>query len=186
MIPKGVKEFQLLKGVGPYIASAVQSIAFNIPVSVIDGNINRVVSRFFAYSTAPTKNQKKISEFLDHMLDKNRPGDFNQAMMDLGRYICKPSNPLCDECPLHRACKAFSMGQQNHFPVKQKRKKKPHYDVAVGIIWDDKKLLITKRKEGGLLGGFFPALEPPSRSRGRRAVRWRWRTRRRASAWRPG
>ena len=154
-IPRGIKEFQELKGVGPYIAAAVQSIAFNVPASVVDGNINRVASRFNAFSKPPLQNKKDIQRFMDNMLDKKRPGDFNQAMMDLGRYICKPQNPLCNECPLEESCIAHKTGDQDMYPAKVAKKARPHYDVAVGIICDGSKLLITKRKQDGLLGGLW-------------------------------
>ena len=154
-VPNNIKEFQKLKGVGPYIAAAVQSIAYNVPSAVIDGNVNRVISRINTYDTEPLKNKKKIQEFMDNILCKKRPGDFNQAIMDLGRYVCKPQGPLCDECPLHSECKAVKTNQQSRYPIKVDKKPKPHYDVAVGIIWDKSKLLITKRKENGLLGGLW-------------------------------
>jgi A/G-specific adenine glycosylase len=154
-VPKGMDEFRKLKGVGPYIAAAVQSIAFNIPVGVVDGNVNRVISRFYAYKDIPLKNKKKINEFMSLIINQKRPGDINQAMMDLGRYVCKPSNPLCDQCPLNKGCKALQLGIQSDLPITIKKAQKPHYDVAVGIIWDKNKLLITKRKEDGLLGGLW-------------------------------
>ena len=154
-IPNSVKEFQELKGVGPYIAAAVQSIAFNIPVSVIDGNVNRIISRHNAYKITPDKNKKSILEYMDKIIDQNRPGDFNQAVMDLGRYICKPRNPDCPHCPISSTCVAFKKENQEDYPVKIKKKPIPHYNVAVGIIYKGSKLLITKRKEDGLLGGLW-------------------------------
>ena len=154
-IPKGVADFIKLKGVGEYIAAAVQSISFNIPVGVIDGNVNRVASRMNAFKELPLKNKKRISAYMHEILDKNRPGDFNQALMDLGRYICKPKNPLCNLCPITFDCKSYKNQSQNKFPIKENKKPKPHYNVAVGIIWNNKKILITKRKEDGLLGGLW-------------------------------
>tara|TARA_Y100001970_G_scaffold287650_1_gene412847 strand:- start:325 stop:1386 length:1062 start_codon:yes stop_codon:yes gene_type:complete len=154
-VPVGVEEFQKLKGVGPYIAAAVQSIAFNIPIGVVDGNVNRVVSRFYAYKEIPSKNKNQINDFMSFIINDKRPGDINQAIMDLGRYICKPGIPLCETCPLGKGCEAFKLGIQSDLPTKVKKVKKPHYNVAVGIIWNKKKLLITKRKEDGLLGGLW-------------------------------
>ena len=106
-VPNDIKEFQSLSGVGPYIASAVQSIAFSMPTSVIDGNVNRVVSRFFSFSIPPEKNRMRILEFMDQIIDKRRPGDFNQAIMDLGRFICKPRTPKCEKCPISIFCNAY-------------------------------------------------------------------------------
>ncbi len=154
-VPEGMDEFKTLKGVGPYIASAVQSIAFNIPAGVVDGNVNRVATRLFAYKEAPSKNKNKIEKFMSLIINKKRPGDINQAIMDLGRYVCKPARPLCSECPISISCMALERGIQSDLPIKIKKAKKPHHDVAVGIIWDEEKLLITKRKEEGLLGGLW-------------------------------
>ena len=154
-VPKGMEEFQSLKGVGPYIAAAVQSISFNEPVSVVDGNVNRVASRFNAYKIPADKNKKAIKIFMDSILDIDRPGDFNQAVMDLGRYICKPRNPLCTKCPIHSSCIANLKSDQELYPIKVKSKPIPHYNVAVGIISNGSRLLITKRKEDGLLGGLW-------------------------------
>jgi A/G-specific adenine glycosylase len=172
-IPRGIDAFQELKGVGPYIAAAVQSISFNEPVSVVDGNVNRVVSRYNAYTKPPDKNKKPIKLFMDEILDINRPGDFNQAVMDLGRYICKPRNPLCLECPLHSSCIAYQKSAQEQYPIKVKRKPIPHYHIAVGIISDGSRLLITKRKENGLLGGLweFPGGKMKSNESPKQAIR---------------
>jgi len=154
-IPQGVSEFMELKGVGEYIAAAVQSICFNTPVGVIDGNVNRVASRVKMFTEPPLKNKKKISTYVDQILDKKRPGDFNQALMDLGRYICKPQNPDCESCPIQFDCQSYKHSTQGQFPVKEAKNPRPHYNVAVGIIWNDNQLLITKRKEQGLLGGLW-------------------------------
>ena len=154
-VPKGINEFQKLKGVGPYIASAVQSIAYNIPVGVVDGNVNRVVTRLYAYKQVPQKNKSKIEQFMSGLISNKRPGDINQAIMDLGRYICKPSQPLCQECPISTSCEAKKQGLESLLPIKVKKSAKPHHNVAVGIIWNKDKLLITKRKEQGLLGGLW-------------------------------
>ena len=172
-VPKGMEEFQNLKGVGPYIAAAVQSISFNEPVSVVDGNVNRVASRFNAYKTPADKNKKAIKMFMDSILDIDRPGDFNQAVMDLGRYICKPRNPLCSECPIHSSCIANQKSEQELYPIKVKSKPIPHYDVAVGIISNGSKLLITKRKEDGLLGGLweFPGGKMKSNESPKQAIK---------------
>ena len=154
-IPRGVSEFIKLKGVGEYIAAAVQSISFNIPIGVVDGNVNRVASRMHSFATPPLKNKAKISNYVNNILDKKNPGDFNQAIMDLGRYICKPQNPDCNICPIEFDCTSYKNGNTNDFPVKEAKKIKPHYNVAVGIIWNKSQLLITKRREDGLLGGLW-------------------------------
>ena len=155
VIPNNIDDFMKLKGVGPYIASAVMSIAFNHKVGVVDGNVNRFISRLNAYNIEPIKNRSNIQNFVNTIVDKNRPGDFNQAMMDFGRNICKPTSPLCNICPLSNYCIANQDGLVDYLPVKSKKKIKPHYDVVVGMIWNNDKILITKRKENGLLGGLW-------------------------------
>ena len=81
---------------------------------------------------------------MDKIIDQNRPGDFNQAVMDLGRYICKPRNPDCPHCPISTTCVAFKKETQEDYPVKIKKKPIPHYNVAVGIIYKGSKLLTLK------------------------------------------
>ena len=154
-VPQNIDDFISLDGVGPYTAHAVHSIAFNIPLAVVDGNVNRIVSRFKGYKVAPLKNKSKIQKFMNSILDHDRPGDFNQAMMDLGRYICKPKSPLCSKCPLVAQCIAFKKNWIDIIPLKKIKKTRPHYDVVVGIVWHKNRLLITKRKEHGLLGGLW-------------------------------
>ena len=154
-VPDNINDFIKLKGVGPYIGNAVQSIAFNAPLAVVDSNVNRIVSRFKGYTVEPLKNKKAIQKYMNSILDTKRPGDFNQAMMDLGRYICKPTSPLCTSCPLAPQCIAFKKNLINDIPTKAMKKTRPHYKVVVGIIWQKDKLLITKRKENGLLGGLW-------------------------------
>ena len=145
----------VLPGVGSYTAAAVYSIVFLHPIPVVDGNVNRVMSRLMRLLRFTPYNKKRVLSTLIKWLDRSRPGDFNQAMMDLGRYICKPRNPLCNECPISGSCKAHKISAESLYPVNTTKKPRPHYDVAVGIIWDDQKLLITKRKEDGLLGGLW-------------------------------
>ena len=98
-VPKEKNEFLKLKGVGKYIDAAVRSIAYNDVVPTIDGNVNRVVSRLLCLNQPPQKEYNKIYDFLMKIIDSKYPGNFNQAMMDLGRNICKPKNPCCGKCP---------------------------------------------------------------------------------------
>jgi len=121
--PQTFSKIKELKGIGDYTAAAISSIVYNEPQVVVDGNVFRVLSRFFADDTHinTAKGKKQFYDLANKMLDKNNPGDFNQAMMELGALVCKPQNPLCEQCPLKTWCKGQSEWQ--HFPVKLKKTK---------------------------------------------------------------
>ena len=122
--PTSYEEWLQLKGVGPYTAAAVASIAFGEPVPAIDGNVCRVLARIFALAPAKGKGNSSFRELALQLIDARNPGDFNQAMMDFGSLVCKPARPLCWECIFNRECLAFLRDQVHLFPVK-KAKKKP-------------------------------------------------------------
>ena len=156
-IPDDLDALLSLPGVGRYTAAAVGSIAFGLAAAVLDGNVIRVLSRLDCVKDDPSK--PKIRERLwqraDELLDPAHPGDFNQAMMELGATICLPRNPLCLTCPVAAACIARARGLQDKLPIRKKAAKLPLRVVAVGLIWKDRKLLIDKRKPEGLLGGLW-------------------------------
>jgi A/G-specific adenine glycosylase len=155
-IPQTKTELLDLKGIGDYTSSAIASIAFNKINYVIDGNVKRIMSRVLRLKDFSKFSFKKIDNFLSNNIDSNNPGDFNQALMDLGRYICKPKNPTCDFCPISSCCSAYLNNQVLNFPIINKIKKKlPHYTIGVGVIWHNNKILITKRKKNALLGGLW-------------------------------
>ena len=155
-IPRNKIELLQLKGIGDYTASAIASIAFNQKNHVIDGNVKRIMARILCLSNYSKKSFQQIDQFLIKYIDNKKPGDFNQALMDLGREICKPKNPRCDKCPVSFICKAYLKNQVHKYPINNSIKvAKPHYKVGVGIIWNDDKILITKRKKNGLLGGLW-------------------------------
>lgn len=156
-IPDDPQLFRKLPGVGEYIAAAVMSIAFGKPLAVVDGNVKRVLARMFLVDT-PVNSSSSAAVFKDHaarLLDTNQPGDFNQAMMELGAVVCTPRSPQCEGCPVRQYCGAFESGRQAEFPVKQQKRKAPLYHIAVGIVRDKNRILITRRKESGLLGGLW-------------------------------
>lgn len=157
-LPDNYDQLITLKGIGPYTAAAIASIAFNEAKAAIDGNVIRVVSRYFGLTEDVTKSatKKQITELAQSMIDKKYPGDFNEAMMELGATICKVGNPLCNECPLQRNCVAEKLAMQPSIPYKPKKKKVPTKDIAVGIMFNEQqKVLIAKRPEEGLLGGLW-------------------------------
>ena len=120
--PDKYEEILALKGVGPYTAAAIASFAFNLPHAVVDGNVFRVLSRFFGIDTAidSTAGKKIFTTLANELLDTKAPGIYNQALMDLGAVVCKPRLPLCDSCPLKTNCTAYSKGLVHQLPVKEK------------------------------------------------------------------
>ncbi|MEO5781793.1 MAG: A/G-specific adenine glycosylase [Ginsengibacter sp.] len=119
--PKMYEDILKLKGVGSYTASAIASFAYNLPYAVLDGNVFRVLSRYFAIATPVDKLQGKkfYGDLANELLHKKIPGVYNQSIMDFGATICKPV-PLCDVCPLKSRCEAYLQGIQLQFPVKEK------------------------------------------------------------------
>lgn len=157
-VPNTWDEITKLKGVGPYTAAAVLSIAFQEPHAVVDGNVIRVLSRYFGIEDDVRKTATKntIQEYADGLLDPERPGDFNQAVMELGAVICTPSNPNCDACPLSGACIAYKKAKTDEIPYKAPAKKVPHHDIGVGILIDEEnRVLIALRQEDAMLGGLW-------------------------------
>ncbi len=111
-----------LKGIGPYTAAAISSFAFNLPYAVVDGNVFRVLSRYFGISTAidSIEGKKHFTALANELLDKKLPGEYNQALMDFGATICKPQIPLCTGCLLKKNCAAFLNNSVSKYPVKEK------------------------------------------------------------------
>ena len=117
------EEFRALPGVGDYIAAAVLSIAFDRPHAVVDGNVRRVLARLLALD-APANTPAAARLFQSHadrLLDRSRPGDFNQALMELGALVCTPRAPACDVCPLETLCRARCAGMVDRFPAARPR-----------------------------------------------------------------
>jgi len=156
-IPEDYKTFLSLPGVGNYIASAVLSIAFDQPYAVVDGNVKRVLSRLFTLDTpANTTGAHKIFQRMsDQLLDREDPATFNQALMELGALVCTPKSPQCSVCPLAATCRALAENRVKDFPVRVKKKKIPTHPIAAGIVRDGDRVLITRRKLDGLLGGLW-------------------------------
>ncbi len=156
-IPSDWQTFRKLPGVGDYIASAVQSIAFNAPYSVTDGNVKRVIARLF--QAEEEVNHSKTALFYartaQNLLDTEHPGMFNQAMMELGAMICTPKHPLCCQCPVEKFCICRQNRTVSEYPKRIQKLPVPTYRVACGVIWKKDKLLITRRKPDGLLGGLW-------------------------------
>ena len=156
--PTTVDGLLLLPGVGRYTAGAIASIAYGLRAPVLDGNVIRVFARLtdLKEDVSQTTVKDRLWKLAEDWLPDDHPGDYNQALMELGRTVCKPRNPLCTTCPIFLHCAAFNQGTQAQRPVKKARGATPHYDVAAGIIRDSGgKLLIAQRPLDGLLGGLW-------------------------------
>src|SRR5665213_2201671 len=120
--PEKYEDILALKGIGNYTASAIASFAFDQPYAVLDGNVFRVLSRFFGIEIPinTTAGKKYYSELAQQLLDKKNPAKYNQALMDFGAVICKPSAPLCPQCPLQKKCTALLKNKVAELPVNTK------------------------------------------------------------------
>ncbi len=136
-----------LKGIGPYTASAIASFAFNLPHAVVDGNVNRVLARYFGIQTAidSTEGKKQFALLAQELLDVKEPGLYNQAIMDFGATICKPQLPLCVECVLRKHCAAYNTGRINELPVKEKKIIKKNRWFYYIILKKDGSYFVRKR-----------------------------------------
>ncbi|MGM0123832.1 A/G-specific adenine glycosylase [Enterococcus sp. AZ194] len=163
-MPNSIEEIHKLKGIGPYTAGAIGSIAFGLPEPAIDGNVMRVVSRLFCIEDdiAKASSRKVFDTAMRVIIDENHPGEFNQALMDLGSGVCKPTSPKCEVCPIQQYCLAYSKGVQTEFPVKSKKAKpKKVYYLAAAIENDQSEFYLKQREETGLLANMwtFPLVE---------------------------
>ncbi len=150
--PNDVDQLRALPGIGDYTAAAIASIAFDTPTAVVDGNVERVFSRLFAIDTPLPAAKKSIKAKVSACLDKERPGDFAQATMDLGATICTPKKPACSLCPVNKACLAFNIHLPEQFPVKAPKKAKPKRQGAAFVaISPQGSILLEKRQATGLL-----------------------------------
>lgn len=164
VFPNTYKELLKLKGVGDYTASAISSICFSEANAVVDGNVYRVLSRYFGIKTPinSTKGIKEFKELAQSLLDPKQSGTFNQAIMDFGSLQCKPKNPDCEQCPLQMSCIAFEKKLIKELPVKEKKLKvKKRYFNYLVIVTDDEKTVFEERKGKGIWQGLyqFPLIE---------------------------
>ncbi|MFN3854167.1 MAG: A/G-specific adenine glycosylase [Phreatobacter sp.] len=152
--PDTVEGLRALPGIGDYTAAAVAAIAHNRPAAVVDGNVERVMTRHEAIDAPLPAAKAIVRERLAGLVDPDRPGDFAQAMMDLGATICTPRRPACSRCPLRATCAAQAAGSQEAYPVKApKRAGHVRRGAAFVIIRSDGALLVRTRPPKGLLGG---------------------------------
>jgi A/G-specific adenine glycosylase len=158
--PENEADLLSLPGIGPYTAAAITAIAFDQPSVVVDGNIERVITRLFRLRTALPKVKPEIYSLAAELTPASRAGDYCQSLMDLGAGICTPKSPNCVACPLQSHCQAFKVGDMELFPVKGPKKIKPTRQAHVFWIRNSEgHILMRRREEKGLLGGMmeFPS-----------------------------
>lgn len=162
-IPDDAAALRALPGIGDYTAGAILSIVFDRKVPAVDGNVSRIFSRLFCIAEDITKNavKRSISRLVSEHMSAERPGDFNQALMDLGSLVCVPQAPRCLECPIAVFCQAYSRDVQSTLPLKPAAKAPLLVTLAAGLIQHGGKYLIRQRQPGGVLAGMweFPAIE---------------------------
>lgn len=151
-VPDDATTFRSLPGVGRYTAGAVMSIAFGLREAVVDGNVRRVFARLL---DDPAPADGLLWEIAGAFADSDRPGDVNQALMELGAMVCTPRGPECRLCPLHRECAAFAAGTQNERPAPRRKATVAKEEHGVAIVQRAGAFLVTQRPESGRLGGMW-------------------------------
>lgn len=165
-LPPSVEALEALPGLGPYTAGAIASIAFGLPVPAVDGNATRVLSRIFLVGGAPESAafRARIRAHAASLAASRRPGDVNQALMELGATICVPRRPRCERCPAGPVCRARAAGKERELPRPRRRRAPRPAVLACAILRRNGRILLARRPAGGLFGGLWapPAFEAPA------------------------
>ncbi len=156
-IPNTKEEISKLKGIGPYTMGAVLSIAYNQKVPAVDGNVMRVFSRLFALEDdiAKSSTRKKMEAIAEEIIPVDAPGDFNQALMELGATICTPRSPECLFCPVNSYCKGYKEGKEQVLPIKKKAKAPKAMSIVMFAVTFNGQILLEKRPSKGLLANMW-------------------------------
>lgn len=157
-LPRGLQELRALPGVGPYSAAAIGSIAFGLVEPAIDGNVERVVSRHLGIGGDPKRGQarKQVSMGARNLIHERRPGDSNQAIMELGATLCRPRMPLCPDCPLSPTCHAHHSGNAEAFPAARTRSAPTRVQRQVAVTQNQGRVLLFRRPDtSNLLTGMW-------------------------------
>ena len=144
-----------LPGVGPYTAAAVAAIAFDRPANVVDGNVERVISRLKAVEDPLPASKPELKALAAGLVGNERPGDWAQALMDLGATICRPKAPLCERCPIAFACAALARGDPETYPRKTAKAERPRRHGAAFVLIHQGRVALERRPPKGLLGGML-------------------------------
>jgi A/G-specific adenine glycosylase len=167
-----MEEILSIPGIGRSTAGAILTIVYGGRYPILDGNVRRVLCRYFAVQEDPKKKEveQALWRYSAELLPKKKADLYTQAIMDLGATLCTPAAPRCSGCPVQRGCRGYRSGLQNDLPVKGIKKKIPHRDYVAGIVFNKGRVLIRRRPLKGLLAGLweFPAGRidaPPGRKR---------------------
>lgn len=158
VFPHDSQSLKSLAGIGDYTTAAIRSIAFDIPDTVIDGNVERVVSRLYKIETPLPNSKPEIRLYATELFEGenvDRPSCFAQSMMDLGATICTPKSPQCPSCPLNNACMAYHDGVAGDYPKRLRKKPVPKKHAIAYIYYNDKGIRLEKRPEKGMLAGMW-------------------------------
>ena len=148
--PSSAAELRALPGIGPYTSAAIAAIAFGEKAAAVDTNVERVIARLHGLKRRPRLEMERL---VLGLIPEDRPGDFIQAMMDLGAMICRPARPRCGDCPLRSDCTAFASGEPEAFPARKLRAARPRkYGIAYWIE-SDGQVWLVRRPPKGMLGG---------------------------------
>ncbi|GJL84752.1 MAG: A/G-specific adenine glycosylase [Micavibrio sp.] len=158
VFPQDEAALKALPGIGEYTSAAIAAIAFDRPATVVDGNIERIMARYFAVKDAVPGAKKILKSHAHYLSDgrKDRPGDYAQALMDIGASICTPRSPKCGLCPINQKCKAHKQGIEEELPAREKKLAKPQKFGFVYWVQDKQgRVLLHRRSEKGMLGGMI-------------------------------
>ena len=156
-LPCSYGELRALPGIGDYTAGAILSIAYGQAVPAVDGNVLRIASRLTGYegNVLDGDTRKTVREWMAEIMPTDRPGDFNQALMDLGASVCLPGGPLCESCPLATLCTACREGRQASLPVRVKKAGKRQEERTVFLLEREGRTALRRRPDSGLLAGLW-------------------------------
>jgi len=159
-IPDELDRLRKIPGIGPYTAGAIASLAFGKAEVAVDGNVIRVFSRIYAMriSAKDASSKLLVADKVRPSLPEDRPGDFNEAIMDVGAGICLPKRPLCTECPLQTVCQANLLGIQNELPLRTPKNPNPEFPKTVVVCFLEDRVLVRRRPSTGLLANLYEFL----------------------------
>jgi len=167
-LPDDERALRALPGIGPYTAAAIRSIAFDLEAALVDGNVDRVLTRILALREHPALDEQRqeVAAAAKVLVRGERPGDLNQALMEMGALVCKPAAPTCDACPVLRSCGARRQGIERLIPLPRRRAERKELRLAVGLVAEGDRYLLCRRPEEGLFGGLWelPSVEAKGRA----------------------
>jgi A/G-specific adenine glycosylase len=155
VFPDSEEGLRALPGLGPYTAAAVAAIAFDEATNVVDGNVERVMARLFAVEAPLPDAKPELKRLAGGLVRNERPGDWAQALMDLGATICRPKAPLCDRCPVAAHCAALASGAPETWPRKTAKAQRPHRHGVAYVLTRGDEVALVRRPPKGLLGGML-------------------------------